>query len=162
MSNDNSNPYASPPTTPLPEERFSRPLSSILVAGIHMIGYLILVLAGIALLLSIISGVGGFSGARADEVALAWLAISAAPVAGWLVRMEIRCFFFPTEQRERLLSRMAMLATVAPVLMSGFWFYEYAAFGSYQLNAVPGIQAALFSLVWCASGAYRWLRAVNK
>ena len=157
VSGENPNPYAVSPLPRLTGTQFKRPLSCGLVACMHVIGYSILVLLGVALLLSIVFGVDGLSSARSDEVALAVLAICAAPFAGWLVLMEIRCFRFPTEQRERLLSRMAMLATTAPAIMSGFWFYEYLAFGYYELNAIPGFQAAACSLLWFGSGAYRFV-----
>ena len=125
-------------------------------------GYSILLLLGVALLLSILFGVSGLSNARTDEWALAVLAISAAPFAGWLVLQEICGFLYPTEQHERLLSRIAMLATAAPAVMSGFWFYEYLAFGHYELNAVPGFLAAACSLLWFAAGAYRLVRLPPK
>ncbi len=156
MSVDHSNPYAVSPLAEPLDKSFRRPLSSGLVAVVHVVGYLMQSLWGGLLL--VILPLGGFTGARTDEYALGVMAILFVPVCVWLSREEIRCFRAPGIDRERRLSRMAMLTTVAPVLMSAFWFSEYLVFGSYQANGIPAIWAAVFSLFWCASGAYRFLR----
>jgi len=114
-----------------------------------------LVLGGFVLLLE------GLPDVRSDEFILMVLALVSVPVCGWLAREEIRCFRTPTVDRERSLSRRAMLMTAAPVLMSTFWFYEYLAFGASSVNSTPALWAAAFSFIWFASSAYRYVRVAR-
>ncbi len=156
MGAERSNPYFVSVLQQPTEKSYRRPVFCTVAACIHMTGYSMLVLIGILFLF--IVPFGGLAGARSDEVALAILAISALPIAGWLVLTEIRCLRVSTVRRERLLSRLAMAGTVMPGLMSVFWWYEYAAFGHYQLNAVPAMWMAGVTLLWLMTAWHRHLR----
>ena len=147
MTTETSNPYEGPIEPPLPETRYRRSALSIAAAVVHTAGYLILVMSAASLLLITLL-LTGLEGVRIDELALAMLVIAAGAIAVWLLLNEVHCFRVLTIRRERLLSRLAMVATFIPLMMSLLWLSEYLAYGFYDVNAVPAMWMAVLALVW--------------
>lgn len=153
MTIDQSNPYEFVSAEQQMQSGYRRSAVSTVAALLHSVGYLLLALASVLMVMLVLAG--GLDDARNDEAALAVLVAASGPVAGWLLLMEIGCFRMPDVRRERLLSRMAVAASVAPVLLSVFWFNEFLMSGAWDLNAVPAIWAALFAAAWLLSAVVR-------
>jgi hypothetical protein len=155
------NPYTAPQSPGAEATQVEVPrtlLWSAIIAGqtLFYAGFVLAVgVMGFAVLLNPMM----MSGARWDEVALLILVFVAPPFVLWFTVQEIKGIRIAIRRQEASLSRFSILCTLVPAAVSLHSFYEYFAFGSFAVNAVPGILAVGFAVVWLTIGCLRYRNA---